>query len=62
MNDHLIVKGNEEMVASWGNVYEPLTTMAYLAARTERIRLATSVLIMPYRNPVLTAKMVATLD
>ncbi|MFP6748320.1 MAG: LLM class F420-dependent oxidoreductase [Alphaproteobacteria bacterium] len=62
LNDHLIVKGNEEMVASWGNVYEPLTTMAYLAARTERIRLATSVLIMPYRNPVLTAKMVATLD
>ncbi len=62
LNDHLIVKGNEEMVASWGNVYEPLTTMAYLAARTERIRLATSVLIMPYRNPVLVAKTVATLD
>ena len=62
LNDHLIVKGPPEMVASWGNVYEPLTTMAYLAARTERIKLATSVLILPHRNPILTAKTVATLD
>lgn len=62
LNDHLMVKGSADMVASWGNVYEPLTTMAYLAACTERIGLATSVLIMPYRNPVLTAKTVATLD
>jgi len=36
--------------------------LAYVAARTSRIRLGTSVLIMPYRNPVATAKMFATLD
>ncbi len=29
---------------------------------TERLRLVTSVLVLPYRNPVLTAKMVASLD
>lgn len=62
LNDHLIIKGTREVVASWGNVYEPLTTMAYLAAKTETIKLATSVLILPHRNPVLTAKTVATLD
>ena len=62
LNDHLIMKGPPEVVASWGNVYEPLTTMAYLAGKTERIKLATSVLILPHRNPILTAKMVATLD
>jgi probable F420-dependent oxidoreductase len=42
--------------------YEPLTTLAFLAASTARVRLGTSVLILPYRNALLTAKMVSTLD
>jgi probable F420-dependent oxidoreductase len=42
--------------------YEPLTTLAFVAGATERIRLGVSVYVMPYRNPVVTAKMVATLD
>ena len=42
--------------------YEPLTTLAYLAGHTSRIRLGVSAYIVPYRNPVLTAKQVATLD
>ena len=62
LNDHLIVNGAADVVTSWGNVYEPLTTMAFLAAQTDRIKLATSVLILPHRNPILTAKTVATLD
>ena len=62
LNDHLIINGAADVVISWGNVYEPLTTMAFLAAQTERIKLATSVLILPHRNPILTAKTVATLD
>ena len=62
LNDHLIINGAADVVASWGNVYEPLTTMAFLAAQTDRIKLATSVLILPHRNPILTAKTVATLD
>ena len=33
-----------------------------MAGATERLRLVTSVLVLPYRNPVLTAKMVASLD
>ena len=37
-------------------------TLAYVAARTSRIRLGTSVLILPYRNPLVTAKSFATLD
>jgi probable F420-dependent oxidoreductase len=43
-------------------VLEPLSTLAYLAGQTRRIRLGTHVLILPYRNPVLTAKMVASID
>lgn len=42
--------------------FEPLTTLAYLAGATERIRLGVSVYVLPYRNPVVTAKIVATLD
>lgn len=41
---------------------EILTTMSYLAAVTRRIRIGTGVLVLPYRDPVLTAKMLATID
>lgn len=41
---------------------EPLVALAYLAGCTQRIRLGTHVLILPYRHPVATAKVVATLD
>lgn len=43
-------------------VLEPLSALAYLAGCTRRVRLGTHVLILPYRNPLLTAKMVTTLD
>jgi probable F420-dependent oxidoreductase len=42
--------------------YEPLVTLAFLAGQTRRVRLGVSAYVMPYRNPVLTAKLVATLD
>ena len=41
---------------------EPLSTLNYLAGCTQRVKLGTHVLILPYRDPVLTAKMVSTLD
>jgi probable F420-dependent oxidoreductase len=41
---------------------EQVTTLAFLAGITERIKLVTSVMIIPYRNPILTAKMLSTLD
>ena len=44
------------------NLLEPLTLLSYLAAVTERIQLATGVLVLPMREPVLHAKMIATLD
>ncbi len=44
------------------NFLEPLTTLTLVAGVTERIRLGTSVLVLPHRNPVLLAKMLATLD
>jgi|SRR5919109_976779 probable F420-dependent oxidoreductase len=41
---------------------ETLTTMAFLAGATARIRFATSVMIAPYRNAILTAKILSSLD
>src|SRR6266545_4541288 len=39
-----------------GDGLDLLTLMAFVAAQTERLRLVTSVMILPYRNPVSTAK------
>ncbi len=41
---------------------EPLMTLALVAGVTERVLLGTSILVLPHRNPVLVAKMAATLD
>jgi len=41
---------------------DPLIYMAYIASVTKTIRLATGILIIPQRNPVVTAKQIATLD
>lgn len=43
-------------------ILEPVVTLSYLAAVTGRLRLGFSVLVLPYRHPVLNAKMLATLD
>jgi probable F420-dependent oxidoreductase len=43
-------------------VIEPLTLLGYLAARTSRIRLGTSVIVLGMRNPFVVAKQAATLD
>ena len=42
--------------------YEPFTTLAWLAGLTRHIRLGTTVLILPYRHPLLTARMAANLN
>ena len=42
--------------------YHPMSTLSYLAATTSKVILGTSVLVLPYHNPVELAKYVATLD
>ncbi len=43
-------------------IFEPITLMAALAVATERVEIGVSVLVIPYRHPLLTAKMLATAD
>ena len=42
--------------------YYEIVTLSYLAAATDKIRLATGVSLLPYRDPVVLAKQAATLD
>lgn len=42
--------------------YDALTTLTWIGALTERVRLGTTVLVLPYLNPLVLAKSVATLD
>ena len=44
------------------NFFEPLITFTYVAARTERIKLATGIIVLPMRTMPVLAKQVATLD
>lgn len=41
---------------------DPLALLGHLTHATRRVRLGTSVLVIPYRNPLVTAKTLATLD
>jgi probable F420-dependent oxidoreductase len=61
VNDHVVV-GDDARSAPWTNVYDPFVAMSFIAAHTTRIGVGVSVLIMPYRNPITTAKALATLD
>jgi probable F420-dependent oxidoreductase len=45
-----------------GDALEQLTLASFVAAKTEKLRLVTSVMVLPHRNPVVTAKMLATID
>jgi probable F420-dependent oxidoreductase len=42
--------------------YDALTVLTYVAARTERVQLGTSVLVLPYLHPMALAKALATID
>lgn len=61
VSDHIVVTPDvaEQYPAPF---YEPFTTLAWLAGITDRIRLGTTVLIVPYRHPLLIARMAANLN
>jgi probable F420-dependent oxidoreductase len=61
VTDHLFVPRTLEIIYR-DNMLEPLTLLSHLAAVVPRVRLGTSVIILPYRNPIIVAKMLATID
>ena len=73
MGDHILVpksidstypytEGGEFPGSATGSSMEQITALSFLAGATQKIRLVTSVLIVPHRNPLVAAKALATLD
>jgi len=61
VSDHVVVP--RANVSNFGEtVFDPLVTLAVIAGATTRVRLGTTVLIVPYRQAVVTAKMISSLD
>ncbi len=72
-NDHIVVpggigsrypysEGGDWAPSSTGQCLEILSTISFLAGCTERVRLLTSVMVVPHRQVMLAAKMLATAD
>ena len=73
VSDQLVIPSELQSSFSYGatgqydiganqNFFEALTVLTYLAGRTNRVHLGTSVLVLPYRQPLVVAKQWATLD
>lgn len=73
VNDHVVVPGDiasrypyseagDWAGASVGECLEQLATLSFLAGCTKRVKLLTSVMVVPHRQPILAAKMLATAD
>jgi probable F420-dependent oxidoreductase len=61
MSDH--VAPTPEVEATYpAPFFDPFTTLAWLAGQTRSLLLGTSITVLPYRHPLLTARMSATID
>jgi probable F420-dependent oxidoreductase len=58
--DHVIV--DRASTAGYGRIFEAILTLAWVGARHPKVKLGTSVVVVPQRNAVLLAKELATLD
>lgn len=58
--DHVILP--VELREPYGQLLEPLTLLGFVASRCQKLKLGTSVVVLPQRNPILLAKQAAALD
>jgi len=61
VSDHLIIPADAKYPPS-AYIYEPLAVMAWVAAKTSRVKIGTTVLVLPMRNPIVVAKSLASID
>jgi probable F420-dependent oxidoreductase len=60
VSDHIVVPEGSSYIPEF--MTEPLAVLAFLAAETRHVTLGTSVLILPYRSPIFTAKFLGSVD
>ncbi len=58
--DHVVMP--KELREPYGQLLEPLVTLSFVAASTDKLKLGTSSIVLPQRNPILVAKQAAALD
>lgn len=61
VTDHIVVPRTLDIIYR-DHMLEPITMLSHLASVVQRPRLGTSVIILPYRHPILVAKMLASID
>ena len=61
VSDHLIIPADAKYPPS-AYIYEPLAVMAWVAAKTSKVKIGTTVLVLPMRNPIVVAKSLASID
>jgi probable F420-dependent oxidoreductase len=70
LGDHIVRPIGEIKTSYWknkpnryqGELFEPMVTAGYVAGVTQNVRIGFGVLVLPYRNPVVIAKSIASLD
>ena len=61
VSDHIVTP--EHMQASVGPIFfDAFVVLSHVSAMTERVRLGTTVMVTPYRNPLVAAKIISSLD
>lgn len=60
VTDHIAVP--EELSETYGTLAEALVTLGFIAGRTAKVRLGTSALVVPQRNPLVTLRQLLSLD
>ncbi len=58
--DHVLV--DRDSAAGYGRIFDAILTLAWVGGRHQRVRLGTSVIVVPQRNAVILAKELASLD
>lgn len=60
VSDHIIVPEGSSYIPEM--MLEPLAVLSFVASETRHVRIGTSVLVVPYRDPVFTAKFLSSVD
>lgn len=60
LTDHVLMPGGSG--TPYENIFESMTTLAFLAGLTSKIKLGISSLVLPLRNPIVAAKQIANVD
>ena len=60
VTDHILI--DHAGADDYGRIYEAVTTLAWIAGLSSKVRLGASVIVVPMRNAVVLAKQLATLD